>query len=73
MVLVVGRAAWLVAGASWLHCTHGVALRCEALGWGAVRDGGSAARGWSGDEWARWTRVMKGALCAPSRNEKMQE
>lgn len=72
MVLVVRRAAWLVAGASWLHCTHGDAL-LRGAGLGSGTGPGQRGEGWSGHEWAGWTRVMKGALCAPSRNEKMQE
>lgn len=65
------RAAWLVASASWLHCTARTALHCAGLGGGTER--GSATRGGRGDEWTRWTRAMTEALCAPSRNEKMQE
>lgn len=68
MVLAVGvLPGWPPARSG---CTHGAALRWVGEPYGM----GQRGEGWSGgDEWAGWTRVMTGALCAPSRNEKMQE
>lgn len=38
------RAAWLVASAFWLHCTHGAALRWVGEPYGM----GQRGEGWSG-------------------------